>query len=137
MVNNIHDIVLADRQVKIRKIANIVKISTERIQNVLRETLHEKAIGEIGAAFTVKQKRNRMTTSKHCLDMFKHNPKEFLRHFVTVYETWIHHYTPETKEQSKQWTKSGESVPKKAKTIPSAGKIIATIFWNSRGTDYL
>ena len=39
---------------------------------------------------TVEQKRNCMTTSKYCLDMFKHNPKEFLRRFVTVDETWIH-----------------------------------------------
>ena len=31
MVNKIHDIVLADRRVKIKEIANIVKISTERI----------------------------------------------------------------------------------------------------------
>jgi len=72
--------------------------------------------------------------------MFKRNPKEFLRRFVTVDETWIHHYTPETKEQSKQWTKSSESAPKKAKTVPSAGKIIATVFWDSRGiifTNYL
>jgi len=30
------------------------------------------------------------------------NPKVFLRRFVTVDETWIHWYTPETKEQSKQ-----------------------------------
>jgi len=29
---------------------------------------------------------------------------------------------PETKEQSKQWIKSGESAPKKAKTVPLAGK---------------
>jgi len=51
----------------------------------------------------------------------------------------IHHYTPETKEQSKQWTKSGESAPKKVKTVPSAGKIMATISWDSRSffTDYL
>ena len=45
-----------------------------------------------------RQKRNRMTTSEHCLDMFKPNPKEFLRRFVTVDETWIHHYTPEMKD---------------------------------------
>jgi len=52
MINKIHDIMLADCRVKIREIANIVKISTERIQNVLHETLGiEKAIGEIGAAF--------------------------------------------------------------------------------------
>jgi len=72
--------------------------------------------------------------------MFKRNPKEFLRRFITVDETWIHYYTPETKEQSKQWTKSGEFTPKKAKMVPFARKIMATVFWDSRGiifTDYL
>ena len=142
MVNKIHDIVLADRRVKIREIANIVKISTERIQNVLHETLGMRKLSArwVPRLLTLEHKRNRMTTSKHCLDMFKRNRKEFLRRFVTVDETWIHHYTPETKEQSKQWTESGESAPKKAKTVPSAGKIMATVFWDSRGiifTDYL
>jgi hypothetical protein len=57
-----------------------------------------------------------------------------------VDETWIHHYTPETKQQSKQWIGAGESVPKKAKTVPSAGKVMAAVFWDSRGVvliDYL
>jgi histone-lysine N-methyltransferase SETMAR len=49
-----------------------------------------------------------------------------------VDETWIHLYTPETKEQSKQWVPSGESAPKKAKTVPSAGKVMATVFWDSQ-----
>jgi len=44
MVNKIHDIELADCRVKIREIANIVKISTERIQNVLHETLGMKKL---------------------------------------------------------------------------------------------
>ena len=37
-------IVLADRRVKIREIANIVKISIERIQNILHETLGMKKL---------------------------------------------------------------------------------------------
>ena len=89
---------------------------------------------------TVEQKPNRLTTSEHCLDIFKRNPKEFLRSFVTVDETWIHHYTSEMKEQSKQWTSPGKCAPKKAKTVPSAGKVMATVFWNSQGiifADYL
>ena len=47
---------------------------------------------------------------------------------------------PETKEQSKQWTPPGEPAPKKAKTVKSAGKVIATVFWDARGVihiDYL
>jgi histone-lysine N-methyltransferase SETMAR len=49
-----------------------------------------------------------------------------------VDKTWIHHYTPETKEQSKQWVPSGESAPKKAKMVPSAGKVMPTVFWDSQ-----
>lgn len=142
MVNKIHDIVLADRRVKIREIADIVDISIERIQNILHKKLGMRKLSArwVPRLLTVEQKRNRMTTSEHCLDMFKRNPKEFLRRFVTVDETWIHHYTPEMKEQSKQWTSPGEPAPKKAKTVPSAGKVMATVFWDSRGiifTDYL
>jgi len=59
---------------------------------------------------------------------------------VTVDETRIHWYTPETKEQLKQWTLPGEPAPKKAKTVPSAGNMMDTVFWDSQGgiyTDYL
>lgn len=89
---------------------------------------------------TVEQKWNHLTTSEHCWNMFKRHPKEFLRRFVTVDKTWIHYYTLETKEQSKQWTLPGESAPKKAKTVPSVGKIMATVFWDLRSiifTNYL
>ncbi|GBP33922.1 Histone-lysine N-methyltransferase SETMAR [Eumeta japonica] len=72
--------------------------------------------------------------------MFSRNPDEFLRCFVTVDETWIHHNTPETKEQSKQWVSRGERGPKKAKQSLSANKVMATVFWDARGVihiDYL
>lgn len=36
------------------------------------------------------------------------------------------------KEQSKQWTERGESAEKKSKTIPSAGKVMASVFWDVR-----
>jgi len=72
--------------------------------------------------------------------MFQHNPDEFLRRFITVDETWIYYFTLETKEQSKQWTSLDEPAAKKTKTIKSAGKVMATVFWDARGIihiDYL
>ena len=39
----------------------------------------------------------------------------FLRRFVTMDETWIHHYTSESREGLKQWVKPGESAPKRPK----------------------
>ena len=41
----------------------------------------------------------------------------------------------ETKEQSKQWTEKGESAPKKA--VPSAGKVMASVFWDARGIIFI
>jgi len=86
---------------------------------------------------TPDNKRNRETTSKQCLTLFKRNPKEFLRRFETVDGTWIHWYTPETKEQSKQWNSPGEPAPKKVKAVASAGKVMAIVFWDSQGVIYI
>ncbi|EFN85187.1 hypothetical protein EAI_06381, partial [Harpegnathos saltator] len=48
---------------------------------------------------TIDQKRLRMRISQACLDRFKQNKMDFKRRFITVDETWIHHYTPERKER--------------------------------------
>jgi hypothetical protein len=50
------------------------------------------------------------------------------------------HYMPEMKDESKQWTSPGKQAPKKANTVTSAGKVMATVFWDSKGKifiDYL
>jgi hypothetical protein len=46
-------------------------------------------------------------------------------------ETWIHHYTPESKQQSKQWTEAGCSASKIIRSVPSAGKDMASVFWDA------
>lgn len=54
------------------------------------------------------------TVSTDNLAMNKLNSSEFLSRFITVDvdETWIHYYTPESQQQSKQWTVLGEPTPK-------------------------
>ena len=74
---------------------------------------------------------------EQCLTLLKRNPKEFLHLFMTVDETWIHWYTPETKEKSKQLTSPSEHAPKKAKTVLSGGKAMTTVYWDSQGMIYI
>ena len=57
----------------------------------------------------------------------------FFLHLVTVDETLVHNYEPENKAQSRQWVGPGSRRPKKFKTQPSAGKVMATVFWNAKG----
>jgi len=55
-------------------------------------------------------------------------------------ETWLYHYDPETKQQSMEWRHSGSPRPKKFRMQKSAGKVLASIFWDQDGIlliDYL
>jgi hypothetical protein len=81
-----------------------------------------------------------MKISEQCFERFNKNKTDFMRRFITMDETWIHHYTPEFKHQSKQWTKAGCSAPKKTSLVPSAGKVMVSLFWDAEGflfIDYL
>ena len=72
---------------------------------------------------TADQKRTLMKISEECLERINKNKTDFVRRLITMDETWIHHYTPESKQQSKQWTEAGCSAPKKTSSVSSAGKV--------------
>ncbi|XP_030751041.1 protein GVQW3-like [Sitophilus oryzae] len=104
VVDKIHGMVIDDRRVRVCEIAKAVGMSRDRVENILHEYLGMRKLAARWEPHLLNadNKRNRVTTSKECLAMFNHNKKDFLRHFVTVDETWIHHNTPDTKEQSNQ-----------------------------------
>ncbi|KAG5343856.1 RTJK polymerase, partial [Acromyrmex charruanus] len=83
---------------------------THTVISILHEQLGIKKLSArwVPRLLTVDHKRDRMTISKQCLEMFQRNPDEFLRRFIIVDETWIHYFTPETKEQSTQLTSPSE-----------------------------
>ena len=81
-----------------------------------------------------------MNSSKEILSLFEADEQNFLGWLVTGDETWIHHYDPETKQQSMEWRHKNSPPPVKFKVQPSAGKIMSTIFWDAEGIimiDYL
>ena len=67
------------------------------------------------------------------LKRFRSKEDDFLSRLVTVDETWVHYYEPENKAQSRQWVGLGSPRPKKFKTQPSAGKVMATVLWDAQG----
>ena len=59
---------------------------------------------------------------------------------MTGDETWIHHWDPESRQDTMEWTDHNSPPPKKVRTQPSAAKIMVTIFWDSLGVlliDYM
>ena len=54
-----------------------------------------------------------------------------------INESSIHQYTTESREGSKQWVKPRESAPKRPKTQQSAGKFMASVFWDAYGVIFI
>ena len=51
---------------------------------------------------TQEMMQNRVTAYQENLNQWQNNSDDFLKRVVTVGETWVHHYDPETKLQSKE-----------------------------------
>ena len=77
--------------------------SHDTIITILHEKLSGKKLsaGWVARLLTIRNKRNRVTDSMTGLALFHRHPSEFLRRYITVDESWIHFYTPETKGYSK------------------------------------
>ena len=86
------------------------------------------------------EKQVRLATSRDNLSLYNADPAKFLRRYVTMDETWAHHFDPETKQQSKQWKHVTSPTPVKIRKIASADKVMASVCWDSEGVlmiDYL
>lgn len=65
-----------------------------------------------------------LLTSKNCLAILKCPRKDLWCRFIIFDETWIHHSTPKSNEQPKQWMFRDESAPL------STNKAMTTVFWD-------
>lgn len=141
-IEKVHQMVLNDNRIKVREIAEALKISEEHVCYILTEELGMRKLTArwVPRLLTLDQKRVRMNISNALLAQLRHNKREFWRRLIIADETWIHYYTAETKTQLNQWTAKGELALKKAKAVPLAEKVMAIVFWDSRGVvliDYL
>ncbi len=72
-----------------------------------------------------------------CLVLLDELGNTFWERIITVDETPLAHYMPETKRQSMQLVGPEEDRPVCAQTAPSAGKFQLTVFWDCEGVIHL
>ena len=97
-IAKVHQMMLDDRRIKVIEIAEVMNISKERVCHILNKHLGMRKLSArwVPRLLTVNQKRVRMNISNTLLAQFRRNISEFWRRLITVDETCIHHYTPET-----------------------------------------
>ena len=97
--------VMQDRRISCRQIAERLGISIEQADKILTQELGFSKVSArwVLRLLTPEQKRTRSTVSKGHLELFEADEDNFLARFITMDETKVHHFQPETKEQPKQW----------------------------------
>lgn len=136
IVDHVHDLILADRRISAKRIAETLHISRERVGFIIHEQLGMQKLSAkwVPKCLNADQKRHRVDTSKMILQHFQRSSDGFLERLLIADETWLHHYDPEIPQQS------DSPRPKKMKIQKSVGKVMATVFWDKDGilmTDYL
>lgn len=134
-IAHVETLVLKDRRIRVKEIAAELHLSHGSVLSILHDHL---AMSKVCARWVPRnlgtQERNqRVESSRELLDIYNADAEDFRARLVTGDETWLHYWDPESKQESKQWVQRGSSPPKKFRTQPSAGKIMASIFWDASG----
>ncbi|KAF7273753.1 hypothetical protein GWI33_013552 [Rhynchophorus ferrugineus] len=85
------------------------EISTERVHYIIHVYLGMRKLcaRKVPRELTFYHKR-RVDDSEQYLKMIKRNKPEFLHPYVTMDETWQHHFTQKSNRQSSEWTAHDE-----------------------------
>ena len=121
MCKKVRDLVYSDRRIQVEEIAQALGNSLHDHLGMLKLTARW-----VPNSPSDEQMATRASVCSALLKRFR-SKDDFLLHLVTVDETWVHYYEPENKAQIRQWVGPG------FKTQPSAGKVMATVFWDAKG----
>ena len=128
----------ADRRVTITKLVERCQASRRTINLVLTEDLglSKKSARWVPKILSTEQKSARAAASKGFLKPYRTKGEQFLDNIVTMDETAVSYFTPETKNQSKQWVQRGQPGPIKGKVQASRIKQMVLAFFDNQGLIY-
>ena len=130
----VRDLVYSDRRIKVEEIAQASGISHGSVSTILHDRLGMRKLTArwVPKSLSDEQMATRASVCSALLKRFR-SKDDFLLRLVTVDETLVHYYEPENKAQSCQWVGPGSPKPKKFKTQPSTGKVMAAVLWDAKG----
>lgn len=134
-VADVKNLLDKDRRITIREIVLRLDCGYGTVFRILHDQLNMRRVCArwIPKQLSIEQKLVRAECSKQMIRRFEREGADFLERIVTVDETWISLYTPETKAQSTMWKGPGSPSPKKFKVTQSAKKQMFVVFFDARG----
>jgi len=140
IIDQIHVLILEDRRISAKSIAEQLGISRERVGSIIHEDLDMRKLSAkwVPKCLNAGQKRKRCQSSEQILEFFRRDPNDFLSRLVTMDEN----ITMTRRQSNNQWSggMTAHSAPKKFRVQKFVGKFLASIFWDQDGIlfiDYL
>jgi len=130
----VDEIIQDNRRVTVDTIARTLGLWHNAVQEMIESSGYRKVCARwVPRLLTEDHKGQRKAITSELLQRYRHKGNDFLLHIVTGDESWFHHFEPETKQQSMEWHHLHSPSKKKAKTVPSAAKVMGTVFWDAEG----
>ncbi len=109
--------------------------SRTSISRIIHDELQYRKVSArwVPRLLTNDHKSKRLAAALRFKEMLEREGDDLFARIVTGDETWLHHFTPESKQQSMHWCAPGETPRKKAKVTLSVGKVMGTVFWDQQG----
>ena len=119
-VTEIRELLELDHRIMFREISYKVDCSICTVHDILYNKLNMRWICArwIPKMLSEDQKKQRIECCWRQVERFEREGDEFLRRIITVNETWIKLFKPETKEQSTMCKTPGSPSPKNSKLAP-------------------
>ena len=134
-VKSVEDLVMKDRNLSVRLIADTLGISKGSANSILNEHLGMSKVCTkwIPKTLSPHQRQDRVDISTEHLEYFSRERDYDLQRVVTGDESWLRHYDPPTKLESRQWKRASSPTPTQERPRHSPGKILMSVFWDCEG----
>ncbi|GFR68643.1 histone-lysine n-methyltransferase setmar-like protein [Elysia marginata] len=111
-----------------------IGISQERVHHIITNLLGYRKVSArwVPRMLTPQMKLQRVQICRELLAKFDDDGEDFLRQIVTNDEPRIHHYDPESKQQSKEYRHKTSPSPKKFKCFLPHGRCFSRSFGTVR-----
>lgn len=135
LISKLTEIVRTERRVTSRELSQRLNVSKGVIHNVLRDCGIRKLCSRfVARILTCDMMEKRLKACEDNLTILASNGNIFLDNIVTVDETPLSLYLPESKRESSEWKFPGEKGSLKNRTSTIHRKaLMMTIFWDSSG----
>ena len=143
IIDQIHELILDDRRISAKSIAEELGITHERVGSIIHEDLDMRKLSAkwVPKRLNADQQRQQCQSSQQLLEFFRRDPND------SVGRDWWPwtkpgYITITRRQSNNQWSGGIEvhHATKKFRVQKSAGKVLVSIFWDQDGirlTDYL